>query len=136
VLVAAGLVIWGVLFRLPAPPRQTAADLVEHAKALDLDLVAFTQCLDSGHTRATVRADQDEGRRLGVRATPQFFLGRVRPDGGIDLVTRIRGAVGPEVFAEQLARTASAAGSPASASVWQPLATFGRRLRTMAGGLP
>jgi predicted DsbA family dithiol-disulfide isomerase len=31
-------------------------------------------------------------------ATPAFFIGTVRDDGGIDLVTKISGAVPPDVF--------------------------------------
>lgn len=85
----------------------TRADFVRHAEAMSLDVGVFLQCLDSHQTLDKVRGDQAEARRLGVRGTPAFFVGRVRPDGGIDLVTRIRGAAPVEVFAEQVAALGS-----------------------------
>ena len=80
----------------------TKADFVRHAEALSLDSGRFVQCLDSHETLDKIRADQAEGRRLGVRGTPAFFIGTVRGDGGIDLVTRISGAAPAKVFAEQI----------------------------------
>jgi protein-disulfide isomerase len=89
------------------PSALTRADFIRDAEAVSLDVGAFVQCLDSHETLDKIRGDQAEGRRLGVRGTPAFFIGKVRADGGIDLVTRISGAAPAEVFAEQIAALGS-----------------------------
>jgi protein-disulfide isomerase len=75
----------------------TAADLAAYAGELDLDKEAFESCL-GGAGIERVRSHQALGARLGVQATPSFFLGAVREDGGIDLLKRINGFVPPDVF--------------------------------------
>lgn len=80
----------------------TTADLAQHAQVLELDKAQFTDCLISHSTVEKVHADQKEGRRLGVRGTPAFFVGTVRQDGGIDLVRRIRGAATADILAQQI----------------------------------
>lgn len=89
------------LFRDPKALGPEA--LVGHAEAIGLDVPAFQHCLDSDETVEKIRRDQAEGRRLGVSGTPAFFIGTVRPDGGIDLRKRIRGIVSAEVFAAEVA---------------------------------
>jgi protein-disulfide isomerase len=81
-------------------------DLVQHAQALALDGRQFERCLLQHEAQEKVRADAELGRKLGVTGTPAFFLGTVRSDGGVDLRTRIRGAVAEEVFKEQIAKLA------------------------------
>jgi protein-disulfide isomerase len=81
----------------------TPMQLGEHAQMLGLDQAQFDKCLTGHETLDKVHSDRAEGRRLGVRGTPAFFIGTVRPDGGIDLVTRIRGAANADVFAQQIA---------------------------------
>lgn len=82
----------------------TADTFVEHAKSLGMNETEFAECTGSQRMLTHVRADLEEGRRLGVKATPLFFLGKVRPDGGVELVTKIRGAVAKDVFVEQFAK--------------------------------
>lgn len=65
--------------------------LFGHAKALGLDAGAFTRCLD-GEMAGRVRADQEEGVRLGVRATPTFLLGVREANNTIRVTRRIEGA--------------------------------------------
>ena len=70
--------------------------LFQYADDLGLDREAFEACLNDPGER--VRAHQALGARLGVNATPSFFVGTVRDDGGIDLVRRINGFAAPDVF--------------------------------------
>jgi protein-disulfide isomerase len=67
--------------------------LKERATALGLNEAEFTECLDSDVTTRVVQRDQEEGRRLGVRGTPAFFLGLRGPDGAIDLKKKLNGAL-------------------------------------------
>jgi protein-disulfide isomerase len=83
------------------------AQLVQHAQAIGLDQALFKQCIEEDQTLEKVRADQAEGRRLGLTGTPSFFIGTMRADGGISLVRRIRGAAPVEVFAEEIAKLGS-----------------------------
>ncbi|MCI0433449.1 MAG: DsbA family protein [Gemmatimonadetes bacterium] len=50
------------------------ATLVAHAKALGLDLPKFEHALDDPATQARIRADVDEGTRIGVQGTPTFVV--------------------------------------------------------------
>lgn len=84
------------------------ADLVRRAEGLRLDAIRFERCMAGKEARDKIRADSEEGRRLGVTGTPSFFVGIVRADGGIDLVKRIRGSVPFEVFAREVSELADA----------------------------
>jgi hypothetical protein len=66
----------------------TPADLKRYAQALELDGMAFGQCMDSDKYAGRVRDDRALGEKLGVAATPATFInGRLVP-----------GAVGIEQF--------------------------------------
>jgi protein-disulfide isomerase len=94
---------WAMHANLFKDPNALAADdLVQRAKVLRLDMTRFEQCLNADQTLDAVRADQAEGRRLGVMSTPTFFIGRVRNDGGIDLTMQIRGAASADVFMSEI----------------------------------
>jgi protein-disulfide isomerase len=73
------------------------------APALRLNAATFEQCLD-GMMADRVKADQAEGSKLGVQATPTFFVGRVMNDGGVSLVSSIRGAQPYSVFEDALTK--------------------------------
>ena len=47
--------------------KQFAADL-------GLDVNAFNECFDSGQFREVVQDDYTQGGKLGVNATPAFFI--------------------------------------------------------------
>ncbi len=49
-------------------------DLVAYATQLDLNLEAFTQCLDEEKYASKIEADFNEGVRAGVMGTPTFFI--------------------------------------------------------------
>ncbi|HKV12395.1 MAG TPA: thioredoxin domain-containing protein [Thermoanaerobaculia bacterium] len=59
--------------------RLRPADLVEHARALDLDVTAFRKCLDSGRQAGGIREDMRVAQILGFTGTPAFVLGRRLP---------------------------------------------------------
>lgn len=49
-------------------------DLKAHATGLGLDAGKFNECLDSGKHSATVKADTEAGKKVGVNGTPAFFI--------------------------------------------------------------
>jgi len=55
-------------------------DLKGYAKALSLDPAKFNECLDSGKQAGKIRVDIAEGRRVGARGAPGFFLGMTQPN--------------------------------------------------------
>ncbi len=56
------------------PDAYTRANLIKYATQVGIDTQAFSSCLDSGRATAQVRADIDEGRRLGVKAVPTMAI--------------------------------------------------------------
>ena len=61
-----------------AQPRFERDDLVRYATEVGLEVGRFTRCLDSRTFAAAVEADVSQGRALGVRGTPTFFVnGRI-----------------------------------------------------------
>jgi protein-disulfide isomerase/uncharacterized membrane protein/rhodanese-related sulfurtransferase len=55
--------------------------LARGAAELGLDQPRFNQCLTSGAMAGHVRRDVEDGRALGVRATPTFFIGQQKVEG-------------------------------------------------------
>jgi len=55
--------------------------LERDAAELGMDQPRFNQCLISGAVAGHVRQDVEDGRALGVRATPTFFIGQQRVEG-------------------------------------------------------
>jgi protein-disulfide isomerase len=55
--------------------------LERDAAELGLNQPRFNQCLASGAMAGHVRRDVEDGRALGVRATPTFFIGQQRVEG-------------------------------------------------------
>jgi protein-disulfide isomerase/rhodanese-related sulfurtransferase len=56
-------------------------DLKRDAAELGLDQPRFSRCLASGVMAGSVRQDAEDGRALGVRATPTFFIGQRMIEG-------------------------------------------------------
>lgn len=52
----------------------TPSQLINFAKALDLDTAQFSDCLNSGKYAETVLADFQKGYDLGITGTPSFTL--------------------------------------------------------------
>jgi protein-disulfide isomerase/rhodanese-related sulfurtransferase len=80
------------------------------AAAAGLERTRFRACLDSGETAARVQQDRDDGRALGVRATPTFFIGQ----------ERVEGVLTAEQFAQLIDAQLGAAPTPAAATPQSP----------------
>lgn len=48
--------------------------LTTAAADIQLDVTAFTNCLNAGNARRRVQTDAEEGQRLGVSGTPSFLI--------------------------------------------------------------
>lgn len=95
ILISGGVIeIKGLTDKVAAPtassapqagqPQQakTEADIVNNLKAeakkLNLDQDKFDKCLDSGDKASLVKADMDDGSKVGINGTPGFFVnGRI-----------------------------------------------------------
>ena len=64
--------------------------LKRDAAEIGLDQDKFNQCLESGAGAAQVKRDREDGKALGVNATPTFFIGRQVVEGvpGFDEFSR------------------------------------------------
>ncbi len=54
----------------------TKPNLEKFASDLKLDTAAFNQCLESDATMSVVQQTTSDANRLGVNATPSFFLSK------------------------------------------------------------
>jgi protein-disulfide isomerase len=79
------------------------ASLLDHARAVMLDMKSFEACLD-GQAASAVRADLDAGNRAGITATPTFFIGFAQADGSVHVVENIVGAKQYSAFQSVLDR--------------------------------
>ncbi len=70
-----------------AQPNFATADLFRYASDLGIPAETFAQCLDSGRFRNLVEADIQQGRQLGVSATPTFFINGLRLEGAVPVET-------------------------------------------------
>jgi protein-disulfide isomerase len=70
----------------------------ETAHALGLDDRAFAACL-SGDISRRVAEDKAEASRLGVTATPSFFIGTTATNGDVKILRKIAGALPLDTFA-------------------------------------
>jgi protein-disulfide isomerase len=95
---------WGMHDRLfSADGRLDQAAFQEHAKALKLELAAFSKCVQGDHLTKSIFQDREEGQGFGFRGTPGFVL--VRTDGASkDTALVIPGAFPYDVFEEQIDR--------------------------------
>lgn len=80
------------------------ADYAAYAKELGLNPALFAKCLSSDAKLAKVEADKALAARLQVRGTPGFFLGRMRADGGVDLLRRINGSASVQALLDEVAK--------------------------------
>jgi len=62
--------------------KLTVTELKETARRLGMDVRKFGSCLDSGQYAPQVRADEHEGKLLGINGTPALFINGVYVEGG------------------------------------------------------
>jgi protein-disulfide isomerase/uncharacterized membrane protein/rhodanese-related sulfurtransferase len=91
--------------------------LKRYAAELGLDQNRFNQCLASGETAWRVNQDLADGRALGVRATPTYFIGQKRIESPLDFATFSQ--LVEQELASRSAATASAT-SPSQGATAQP----------------
>jgi len=66
---------WEMHDRLLNSTSSTYGAWEQHAEAIEIDGSQFQSCLQSEHPGQGVQEDLAEGRKVGVRGTPTFFLG-------------------------------------------------------------
>lgn len=89
---------WPYHDRLLVSASLEVPQLKDHAKELSLDQLRFDTCIDSGRMRAAVDNDAQQGRLVGVSATPSFFI------NGIPLNGAQPAAAFEKIIEEELAR--------------------------------
>lgn len=85
-------------------PEIAALSLAAVAAGLGLDTGAFDACLRGDAALARVSADAALAARLEVKTTPTVFVGRMRSDGGVDLLRQINGARPAETFVTEVTK--------------------------------
>ncbi len=95
---------WEMHDRLITHAKSLHLDVfAEHAAAIGLDAAAFDQCLGSSRYVPEIREEISQGKRLGVRGTPTFFLGFTRDDGNrMTAIRRIVGAQPYDTFRQEM----------------------------------
>jgi predicted DsbA family dithiol-disulfide isomerase len=73
------------------------------AREMQLDLEAFSSCLDEGKYAKKVEADVTAGSAIGVTGTPGFFIGKPKPDGTM-VATVVTGAQPAAAFSQVIDR--------------------------------
>jgi protein-disulfide isomerase/uncharacterized membrane protein/rhodanese-related sulfurtransferase len=111
---------WQAVGKLYAEQADLSVDaLKRYAAELGLDQSRFNQCLASGETAWRVKQDVADGRALDVRATPTFFIGQTRIEGGLEF------AQFSQLIDQELASRGPAAASatgPSQSATVQPSA--------------
>jgi rhodanese-related sulfurtransferase len=102
---------WEAVEKLYAEQADLSVDaLKRYAGELGLDQNRFNQCLDSGETVSRINRDLADGRALGVRATPTFFIGQKMIEGPMEFTQF------SQLIKQELASRAAATPGPASSS--------------------
>lgn len=109
---------WAMHDRLFAhQDRLDAADLIEHAAALGLDLERFTRELGEGAHGRRVRDDVVGAEASGVHGTPTFFVNGVRHEGPATTDALAVALLAGDPRGTPAARTAPAPVSPGRSAV-------------------
>lgn len=83
------------------------ANFTDYAAVLGLNTSEFGTCLTADSELAKVKADVAVATALKVDSTPTLFIGRMRKEGGVDLLRRVRGVVPASVLMEEVAKLKS-----------------------------
>ena len=71
------------------------------ARAKGVDVAAMRRCIDSGATRALIRADAERAQESGVEATPSFIIGGDVMIRGKQPIETFRRTIGQKLAARQ-----------------------------------
>ncbi len=88
--------------------------LLRYAAELGLDTAMFQSCLGSGATRAVIQRDREDGRALGVRGTPTFFLANQRIIGAPEM-PQFQQMLNQAIASSSASKQVSAAPAPSTA---------------------
>jgi protein-disulfide isomerase len=92
----------GQLFRMRGSLED--ADLTTAGLAVSLNGPDFEACRTADDSARHVQSERAEGENLQVPGTPTFFIGRLRPDGRVDVSDVLLGAKPIEEFQPILGR--------------------------------
>jgi protein-disulfide isomerase/rhodanese-related sulfurtransferase len=103
---------WEAVHRLYAATGELAVPALKHyAREIGLDGPKFDRCLDTGATTSRVQRDFNDGRTLGIHATPTFIVGQQQFAGLWDFarfsrlidseLARVGATPGPTVATEE-----------------------------------
>ncbi len=62
----------------------------DFSKKLSLDISVMKRCVSDSNAVDLVKADMNEGDRIGVDSTPTFFVNGKKAVGGVELVERLK----------------------------------------------
>jgi protein-disulfide isomerase len=88
------------------------ADLIAYARQINLNLPAFTACIDSDRHDAEVQQDAADAAEVGVDGTPTFIIGHTLQQGRFEGV-KIEGAQPYSVFETKIRELLSEPGAVA-----------------------
>ncbi len=93
---------WAMHHELFTNQRRLGPDLYEElATTLELDGQEFLSCLKAPEQAKAVEADLAYGQQIGVRGTPNFFIGRI-DDGKLVKATQITGSQPFSAFSQAI----------------------------------
>lgn len=114
---------WPLHDRLFADQTRLAeSDLIEHAKALELDVAGFEACL-GGKKTEKIKSDVAAALELGISSTPTFLIGLFETDGRVAVKSILKGAQPLQAFATAIA-AADSRRATAGPSLWCTVAPF------------
>jgi protein-disulfide isomerase/rhodanese-related sulfurtransferase/uncharacterized membrane protein len=93
-------------------PALSVKALEKYAAQLGLNASQFDQCLSSGKMASRVRQDFEDGRAVGVRGTPTFFVGH-RMIEGLPVYTTLAGLIDQQLVSRPSVTEQASASSPA-----------------------
>jgi protein-disulfide isomerase len=103
---------WEMHDRLFAERSLDADTLKAIPRSVQLDQQSLDNCLFDRTIGDNIQASVAEGRDLGIRGTPAFFIGTRLPDGRVKVTRTVSGARPAEEFIRALDSTLAEPGAP------------------------
>jgi protein-disulfide isomerase len=85
-----------------ANAKDAADQFRREALSLGADVGKYDTCINDSKTEAAIQRDQQEGQKMGVSATPMFFLVKRDAEGKTITIKGITGALSFEQFDQTL----------------------------------